>query len=120
MPDTAQRIVNFQPAPLPGWTAHYVTPEGNYWKTPVVGWLTRDEHTLDRNGDYLAPGDGYLPYRCVVAAVMDDGHVEAVDDSPSYWYVSNPGDPPPSPDDIQTEARARAERAAKRRQAATK
>lgn len=116
MPDTAYRTVDVRLA-LPGWTVHFLNEEGSHWTKPLVGWVLRDEHRLDGGGDFLAY-TGIAPYRHICAGVVDDGHVTAVDDDPTFWYVAAPGDPEPTAAEIADAVKGRQAAAERRRQLA--
>lgn len=115
MADRAERTVDFRPTTHPGWGAHFVDAAGEHWSTPIAGWLIRDEHALDADGDFLAPAPGYVPYRFAVAAICAAGVIEPVTDIEDFWFVTDPSDSEPTAEQIETQAKTRRRDAATRR-----
>lgn len=108
---TAHRTVDVRLAE-PGWTIHFLDAHGNHSTRHLVGWVLRDEHDLNRDGDFVTYTDT-VPYRHICAGYIADGHIEAVDDDPDFWYVAAPDDPEPTTaqiNDALKERRATAER----------
>lgn len=90
--------VDFRPAPS-GWRIAYATTLGSIVE-PMPGWIVREEVECNTNTGDVVTRSGL---REVVAAGLVEYEVTPANEIPDFWYVIGPGNPDPTPEEIEEE-----------------